>query len=153
MLGFPPVRRALLMLRWLMFWLLQFFLTCKDIFIWSVFDMWPAGSNLQMFHIHLCVVCISSVRKDTLLHLFIPTIQNIDYIDLLTIWLYLRLASEGMMSWMNSGFHSYVNLEVSYMFHKVPTSLWWLVGVRTFLRYFYTCRVQPNLYGNKFSAE
>ena len=33
-------------------------------------------------------------------------------------------------------------------FSKVPTSLWLLVDIQFFLRYLYTCRVQPPLYGN-----
>ena len=54
-------------------------------------------------------------------------------------------ASTGMTSRMNSEFYSYAKLEVSYMFHKVPTIPWMLVDVRTFLPYLYTCWVQPSL--------
>ena len=57
-------------------------------------------------------------------------------------------ASAGLTYLMTSEFHSYVNLEVSYMFRKVPTSILSLVDVQTFLRYLYTCRVQTSLYGN-----
>ena len=41
--------RDLRMLRWLKFWILQEFLTCRDNSILSVFDVWPAGRYLQMF--------------------------------------------------------------------------------------------------------
>ena len=54
----------------------------------------------------------------------------------------------GLMSWMTSEFHSYVNLEVSYMFCKVCTSLCLLVSVWNFLRYLYTCGVQQYFNGN-----
>ena len=49
-------------------------------------------------------------------------------------------------------FHSNDNLEVSYTFCKVSTSLLLLVDDRTFLRYLYTCLVQLSLYGNNMSA-
>ena len=44
-------------------------------------------------------------------------------------------------------------LGILYMFSKVPTSLWLLVNVRTFIHYLYTRRVQPFIYGNKSSAQ
>ena len=76
------------------------------------------------------------------------------YVRLLTcMCVYSRLlclicASVWLVSWMTSNFHSSANLEVSYMFRKFPTSLWLLVDVRTYLRYLYTCWVQPYLYGS-----
>ena len=41
------------------------------------------------------------------------------------------------MPLMTLGFHSYANLEVSYMFRKIPTSLLLLVDVQTYVRYLY----------------
>ena len=64
---------ALQMLRWLMFWILQAVLTCKDNFILFIFYVWPAGRYLWMFCISQYVVCIRSVINRTLLHLCIPT--------------------------------------------------------------------------------
>ena len=53
------------------------------------------------------------------------------------IWLYLIRASAEMTSWMTLEYHSYVKLEVLYMFHKITTSFWPLVHVKTFLSYWY----------------
>ena len=66
--------------------------------------------------------------------------------------LYLMCASEGLTYWMALEFHQYVNLEVSYIFLKVPTILLSLIDVQTFLNYLYTCPVQPSLYGDNSSA-
>ena len=59
---------------------------------------------------------------------------------------------KGEPPWMNSKFHPYVDLKVLYMFCEVTTSLWLLFQVQNVLRYLYTCRVQPSLYGNNSSA-
>ena len=44
-------------------------------------------------------------------------------------YLYLIGTSAGLKSWITSEFHSYVNMEVLYMFCKIPTSHWLLVNV------------------------
>ena len=64
------------MLCWLTFHILQRFLTCKDNFISSVFDVEPAGCYLLMFCICQYLVCIRLIRHMTFLHLFIPNILN-----------------------------------------------------------------------------
>ena len=53
---------------------------------------------------------------------------------------------------MTLEFHSCAHVEVYYMFCRIPDNFVLLVNVQTFLRYLYTCRVQPYLYGNKSSA-
>ena len=53
---------------------------------------------------------------------------------------------------MTSEFHSYIKLEVSYMFCNVLNSLLPLVNVQKFLHYLYTCRVQQFIYGNNSSV-
>ena len=45
-----------------------------------------------------------------------------------------------------------MKLFLSYIFRKVSTSLWSFVDVQTVLRYLYTRKVQPSLYGNNSSA-
>ena len=73
---------------------------------------------------------------------------NIPYVSLFAILLYLMRASAWITSWLTTEFHSHFNLEVSYIVCKVPTSLWLLVHVWTFLRYLSTFRVQSCLDGN-----
>ena len=62
------------------------------------------------------------------------------------------LAPRGMKSVTNPEFYSYANLEVSYIYRKVPTIIWFLVDVRKLLRYLYTCWVQSYLYVNSYST-
>ena len=58
---------------------------------------------LIMFRIRLYVVCINLVRKYKLLHMFVPTSQNIIHFGLLTILLYLMRASEGWwLEWLHN---------------------------------------------------
>ena len=114
---------SLFMLFCFKFRLLHAFLTCEDNFIESVFGACQDGRNLRIFCICLYVVCIRLVRNSTFLHLFILTIQNIIHDVLFMIWLYLMRVSLGLTYWMTSGFNSYINLEVSYIFSKFPTSL------------------------------
>ena len=114
-----------------MFWLLQAFLTCRENFIWTVFDVWPDDGYIQNFCICLYILCICSLRNRKLLHPFVPTSQNIIQVGLFTILLYLMCASASLTSWMTSEFHSYVSLQVLYVFCDVPTSFWYLVDVWT----------------------
>ena len=117
-----------------------------------MFYVWPTGRYLRVFDILLYGVCIRLIQILTLRNQLITTIHNIIHVGLFTIWLYLMCASVGLTFWITSKSHSYANLEVSYMIRKVPTSFWLLVDVQYFLRYLYTCRVQPSLYGNISSA-
>ena len=64
--------RDLWMLHWLMFLVLQAFLT-KDNFMSSMFDVWPSGHYPRMFCIRQYVVCIRLVRNGKLMPPFIPT--------------------------------------------------------------------------------
>ena len=116
-----------------------------------MFDVWPAGRNLRMFHIHIYGVCIYSVRNGTLMHPFVITIQNIIHVGLFTIVLYLMCVSVWLTFWVTLGFYSYVNFEVLYIFRNFSSCLWLLVHVWNFLRYLYTCRVKPCTYGNDLS--
>ena len=68
-------------------------------------------------HFCICLFCLS---------------KNITYVCLLIILLYLIRAPEWLTSWKTLEFHSYVNLEVCYIFRKVPTNLWSLVHVQFF---------------------
>ena len=56
------------------------------------------------------------------------------------IQLEIMHAPESLMPWITQEFNSYVDMEVSYIFCKVPTRIWLLVNVRTFLQYLYTLR-------------
>ena len=68
-----------------------------------MFYVWTAIHYLRMFHIRLYVVCIHLVRKYKLLHMFVPTSQNIIHFGLLTILLYLMRASEGWwLEWLHN---------------------------------------------------
>ena len=66
--------RDLQILRWLMFCILQVFITCRDncylMCVWCVTRFF----YLRMFCILQYVVCISLVRDETLMHLFVPNI-------------------------------------------------------------------------------
>ena len=135
-----------------MFKILQLFITCKGGFIQSVSDVLLAGRYLFIFYICLSVICICLVWNGKFMHPSIPASQNNIHVVLFTIWLYLMHAWAGLMSWINSVFHYYDNLEVLYMFRKVPTILWSLVDVRNVLYYLYTSRFQPSLYGNNSSV-
>ena len=87
---------------------------------------------LKILRIRQYVVCIRWVRNGTLLHQFIPTRLNIIHVCLSNIWLYLICTLEGLKPLITPEFHSYVNLEVSCLFRKFPTSFWSLVNVPNF---------------------
>ena len=146
MFGFSPVGKSLTFLRWLKFQILQAFCTYKDNLIRVLcMTVWPLSKN----YLHTPIRCMCTfVQKQGFPPLF-TTFQTIIKDGLLMIWLYLMHDSTWLTSWATSEFHSYVNLEVSYKFRKVPTSLWSLVNVWNFLRCWYICQVQPCIYGVK----
>ena len=114
--------------------------------------MWLAGRNLQMFHTGLYVAYIRLVRNGTFLHTFVPTIQNVIFL-FIQYMMIPNVSVRRLTSWMTLEFHFFVNLEVLYMFRKIPTSLWSLVNVWNFLRYVYNFWFQPSLYRNNVSVQ
>ena len=80
MFGFSHVGHTLLMLRWLTFWLLQVFRTCKDNLI-SVL-VWPSGRYLQIFYIHPYVVFVRFFRNGVSLcsYLLDKKLSKLDYL-------------------------------------------------------------------------
>ena len=122
------------MLRRLTFWILQAFHTCKDHFnsyvFWCV-TIWPLSTN----NLHTPNMLYVSVWSETgqlclCLCLLSKTLFNA---HLFTILLYLISAPAGLTSWMTSRLHSYVSLEVLYIFFRVPTNIWLLVDVQTYV--------------------
>ena len=109
---------------------------------------WPLYINASHTPIH-CMHLF--VPNSTLLHPLVMINKNIIHVGLFIIWLYLMCASEGLTYWMTLEFNSYDNLEVSYIFCKVPTSIWLLVNVINFLCYLYNFQVQPYIHGKQWS--
>ena len=137
MFGFSPVRLALHMLCWLTLRILQAFLTCKDSFNSSAFDVWPSGCYLWMFCIWKYVECIHSVRHGIIVPSFFLLSKTLLNVGLFTTWLHLMSEQAGLVSWISSEFHSYISLEVSYIFCKVPTNILLLVDIQNYVRYLY----------------
>ena len=109
----------------------------QDILMNPFFDVWPSGHYLRMFCIRQYVICIYLVRNRKLclrLSLLSKTLFNV---GLFTIWLYLISASLGWCLEILSEIHSYVSLEVLYIFRKFPTNLLLLVDIRAYIRYLY----------------
>ena len=126
MFGFSTVGHALQMLRWLMSWILQTFRTCKNNLsrVWYV-TLCPQSTNV----LHTPICCMHQFDQKSGFLLLIPTSQAIIQVGLLTLWLYLMCVSVGLTSWMTSEFHSYVSLEVSYIFQCLNLfTLFILVG-------------------------
>ena len=134
MFGFSPVQLTIQMLRWLTFRLLQAFLTCKDNFIESVFDVWSAGRYLRMFCMHQYVVCICLVRKGKILF---PSIPYSTFFIHDMIIPNVCVSGDDVLS--DFGISFLCQSGSLYIFCKVPTSLWLLVNVRTYVHYLYTC--------------
>ena len=131
--GVYPVGRALQMLGWLTFWILQAFLTCKDHFMSSVFDVWPVGRYLRYF-VYANTVYVS-VWSEWLKYVYIRSILLAKILFMLVCsqcMIILMCASAGLTSWMTLEFHFFVKLEVSYIFHTVHTSLLPLADVQNF---------------------
>ena len=148
MFGFSPVGYFLLMLIFITFRLLQVFCTCKDNFIPVLcMSVWSLSTNVS----HITILCMCPFGQKQCFPPLVPISQTIIQVGLLIIQLDLMCASVGLTSWMSSEFHSSVNLEASYKFCKVPTSLWSLVDVQTFLTYWYTFRDQKCLHDGKSS--
>ena len=116
-----------------------------------MFDVWLSGLYLLMFCISQWVLWCRFVKKRSLMPPFFPTSQISIYVGWFTICLYLMYASAGMTSWMTQEFHSYLDMEVSYLLRKVTTGLWMLVNIRRFPHHLYTFLVQPFLYGNNLA--
>ena len=127
------------MLRLLTFRLLQEFFTRKDIFISFVCLMCDQLAFIyECFTYNQYVVCIRSVQKRyILLHPFVPNSWNIIHVDLFTIIIPNACVSGRLTSWMTLEIHSYTNLEVSFMFCKVPTMLWFLFDVHKLFCFIY----------------
>ena len=93
MFVFSPVGHALRILRWLAFFLLQVFLTCKDnlIRIFCV-TLWPLSTNVS----HTPIRCMCPFGQKRGFPPLIPNIQTIIQVGLLTILLYPMCAPSGL---------------------------------------------------------
>ena len=119
MFGFSPVGHVLQMLSLLTFQILQVFCTYKD----NLIRDWCVTLCLQSTNVlHTPIRFIHPFGQKQGFPLIISNIQTIIKVGILTIWLYLMCASASLASWTNLEFHSYANLEVSYIFCKVPMS-------------------------------
>ena len=126
-----PVGRALRMLRWLTFRLLQSFLTFKDKFYANPYFMCD-----RMDIIHECFTYINMLSESVWLekghwciHLFLLA---------KTLFMMYFYQQGWRLEWLWN-FISISICESSYMFCKVPNSILLLVNVRTFICYLYTC--------------
>ena len=133
------------MLRWLTFWMLQAFLNRKDI-LCHLCMMCDQLAIIYKYFAYANRVYLSvwSEMGHWCLRFFLPA-KTLVMFFVQVVWLYLMRASVGLTSWITLKFHSYVKLEVSYMFRKVTTSLWPLVEVWNFLSYLYTCWGKPSI--------
>ena len=111
------------------------FCTCKDssIRFWYV-TSWPLSMNV--LHTHILFMSLFGQEKGICAYIRSSISKPLFKLVYLLL-LYLMRASAWLTYWMYPEFHSCVNLEVSYIFHKVPTFLWSLVDVQTFLHYLY----------------
>ena len=95
--------RDLQMLRWLMFWLLHVFLTCKDNFIlirvWCVTG-WPLSTNV--FHASICCMHMFGQKQYISESVFFLLYKQYSCWFVHNISLYLMSASVGLASWMTS---------------------------------------------------
>ena len=133
MFGSSPVGHGLQMLHRLNFWILRAFFTCKDGFI-SIHVLcvtcWPLAMNVSHTPIHCMHPFVH--KQDIVVSVCSYPLKHYLCWVFCDIALYLMCASLGLKSWMTPEFHSYLGLELSYMFRKVPTSLWSLDVVQTF---------------------
>ena len=133
--------------------LLQSFCTCRYNFILYVFDVLLAGRYLHMFHIRKYILCIHLVRNGSLLTPFVPTSQISICLFIYNILTpHVRVSDDGVLNDFRITFLCQFE-SLCIFFCKVPTSMWPLVDIQTFLHYLYTCRVQPYIYGNYFSSK
>ena len=84
--------------------------------------------------IYKCFTCANilyvSVQSETVYCCIRSFLLAKPLFKLVYSWLiYLMCVSETLMSWITLEFYSFVGLEVSYVFCKVPTSLWSLFDV------------------------